>query len=166
MEGGEAEEMEGMGMEGAVPEELARTELAPLVKGFYEGGEAFFIHTEASGPQVAGMLTEMMGPEVVVVPELAEVPDTLLADLYVFQSGIEGMGPFGFQPDVFGSVPGDEAYSPLRQVLLVNWAEEATPRELRSEAEILEAAEQGEVTVEETEIVVNAPVLAWPGGQR
>ena len=148
------------------PGSLTRMELAPLVKGYYDGDGAFFIHTEASDPQVANMLTEMMGPKVVLVPELAQAPEALLADIYVFQNGVEGMGPFGYQPDVFASVPGDEAYSPLQSVHLVTWNEGATPRVLRSAEEVHEAAKRGEVTIKEPGIVINAPVLAWPEGHR
>ena len=39
-------------------------------------------------------------------------------------------------------------------------------RELRSVAEVKEAEESGEVTVTEPGIVVNFPVLVWPGGSR
>lgn len=140
---------------------------APLVGGLYNGDEILFIHTETSDPEVATMLTEMMGgPQVVLVPELADAPPSLLATLYVFTNGVEGHGPFGFQQDVFDSVPGDNAYRPLRNVLLVEWAEGETPRELRSVAEVKEAEVNGEVTVTEPGIVVNFPVLVWPGGSR
>lgn len=47
----------------------------------------------------------------ITVPELAEVPDTVLGQVFVFTSGVEpegATGPFGFQPDVSDSVPGDE----------------------------------------------------------
>jgi hypothetical protein len=141
-------------------------EYAPLVKGFYQGGEVQFIHTEASDPQVASMLTMMMGPEVVLVPGLAESPGPVLAEVYVFTNGIEGSGPFGFQPDVFDSAPDDEAYSPLRSVNLVAWAEGATPRELRSAEEVKAAEAGGEITIERPGVVVNMPILVWPGGQR
>lgn len=149
-----------------VPDSLQRMKLAPLVKGYYEGGELYFIHTEASDEKVAKMLTEMMGPRVVLLPQLAETPESLLAEIYVFENGVEGMGPFGYQPDVFGSVPSEESYSPFQAVHLVSWNENATPRELRSVKEIKEAASQGELSIEETDIVINAPVLAWPGGHR
>jgi hypothetical protein len=141
-------------------------EFAPLVKGFYQGGEVQFIHTEASDPQVAEMLTRMMGPKVALVPDLAEIPEPVLANVYVFTNGIEGSGPFGFQPDVFDSAPDDEAYSPLRSVNLVAWAEGATPRELRSAEEVKAAEAGGEITIERPGVVVNMPVLVWPGGQR
>lgn len=140
---------------------------APLVGGLYEGGDVSFIHTEASDADVANMLTEMMaGPLVVLVPELAEAPPSLLADVYVFTNGIEGHGPFGFQPDIFDSVPGDERYRPLRNVNLVEWQEGVEARELRSLAEVLAASAASEVAITQPGIVVNMPILVWPGGSR
>ena len=140
---------------------------APLVGGLYEGGDVSFIHTEASDADVASMLTEMMaGPLVVLVPELAEAPPSLLADVYVFTNGVEGHGPFGFQADVFDSVPGDENYRPLRNVNLVAWQDSVEARELRSLAEVQAAEAAGEVTITQPGIVVNMPILIWPGGSR
>ncbi len=55
----------------------------PPVHGFYAGEEILFIHTEASGQQVADMLTGMMGSPVLVVPSLADVPESALATVYV-----------------------------------------------------------------------------------
>ncbi len=146
---------------------LSTNDYAPLVTAFYEGEEMLFIHTEASDPDVATMLTEMMdGPLVVLVPELAEAPESLLANMYAFTNGLEGHGPFGFQPDIFDAVPGDEAYRPLRAVNLVAWSEGVEARELRFVAELKAAEEKGEVTVTRPGIVVNMPVLVWPGGSR
>ena len=140
---------------------------APLVGGLYEGGDVSFIHTEASDADVASMLTEMMaGPLVVLVPELAEAPPSLLADVYVFTNGVEGHGPFGFQADVFDSVPGDENYRPLRNVNLVAWQDSVEARTLRSLAEVQAAEAAGEVTITQPGIVVNMPILIWPGGSR
>ncbi len=161
-----SERMQDMGGMAAMPDAPQLMNLAPLVKGYYDGGELFFIHTEASDRQVAHMMTEMMGPQVVLVPQLAETPESLLAEIYVFQNGVEGMGPFGYQPDVFNSMPGTEGYSPMRTILLVNWNEDAAPRELRSVEEVRAAALQGEVTIDESGVVANMPVLVWPGGHR
>ncbi len=142
-------------------------QFAPLVGGIYEDGPVSFIHTETSDETISMMLTEMMGgPEVMFVPELADMPASALATLYVFTNGLEGMGPFGFQQDIFDSVPGDEAYRPLRNVLLVEWNEGQTARELRTVAQLQEAEANGEVTVTESGIVVNFPVLVWPDGSR
>lgn len=139
----------------------------PPVQGFYEGEEIFFAHPEASDPEVADRLTGMMaGSPVLVVPELADAPADAVDDIYVFTNGVEGMGPFGFQPDVFPSAPGDEDYSPLRRVLLVSWQDEGEARELTSADEVVAAEEAGELDVETTGTVVNMPFLTWPDGQR
>lgn len=153
-------------MMGGVAGPVQSMDMVPPVKGYYAGEEILFIHTEASDPQVAHMLTTMMGPQVVLVPRLAEVPKSLLANLYVFTNGIQGGGPFGFQPDVFDAVPGDEGYSPLRAINLVAWQEGVTARELRSVEEVEAAESKREVTIKHPGIVVNMPVLTWPGGHR
>jgi len=54
----------------------------PPVKGYIEGKEIRFIHTEASDPKVAGLLTKMMGSPVLVVPSLAQAPESTLATVY------------------------------------------------------------------------------------
>ncbi len=138
----------------------------PPVKGFYQGRLVLFIHTEASDPEVAVMLTRMMGPKVLVVPSLKEIPGRLLADVYVFANGVKGEGPFGFQPDVFDTAPGEPGYTPLRRVNLVSWKDDARPRLLRSLAEVQAARRKGEITATQPGVVVNMPFLAWPGGQR
>lgn len=138
----------------------------PPVKGFAKGAEIRFIHTEASDPQVADMLTRMMGPKVLVVPSLQEIPVRLLAAVFVFRNGVGGDGPMGFQPDVFDAVPGDPKYTPLRRVVFVTWKEGRRARVLRSAEEIQQASGQDQVTLTTTGIVVNMPVLTWPGGQR
>lgn len=107
--------------------------LPPVVTGYYDGDPIGFIHTEASDAKVAGMLTDMMdGSPVLHVPALADAPDSMLATVYVFTNGVQpdgDRGPFGFQPDVFDTVPerfdsapGGPGYQPLRQVQLVEWS--------------------------------------------
>jgi hypothetical protein len=138
----------------------------PPVKGFYSGQEIRFIHTEASDPKVAEMLTRMMGPKVLVVPSLKEVPARLLAEVFVFTNGVRGEGPFGFQPDVFDAAPGDDRYTPLRRLNLIAWKDEARARVLRSVEEVAQSRAKGELTVTQPGVVANMPFLTWPGGQR
>ncbi len=162
-----AEQDEGMG---GMATPSGRPVTVPPVDGFYAGEAILFIHTEASDEQIAELLTGMMGSPVIVVPQLGDVPQSALANVYVFTNGVApegGMGgPMGFQPDVFDSAPGDAAYSPLRAVNLVTWAENAEPRVLRSAEDIRSAEAAGELTIERPGGVVNMPLLAWPGGHR
>jgi len=138
----------------------------PPVKAYTEGKEIKFIHTEASDPKVAELLTEMMRSPVLVVPSLAQAPREMLADVYVFKNGVKGNGPFGFQPDVFDNPPGTEGYSPLRAVNLVTWKNEKAARELRSAADVKTAEKAGEITIDRPGVVVNMPLLTWPEGRR
>ncbi|MBI4491248.1 MAG: cation-translocating P-type ATPase [Chloroflexi bacterium] len=138
----------------------------PPVQGYAEGQEIRFLHTEASDPQVARMLTSMMGSPVLVVPALAQAPEAMLANVYVFTNGLKGEGPFGFQSDVFDNPPGTDGYSPLRALHLVTWKDAASARELKAAAEVQAAEARGEVTLERPGVVVNMPLLTWPGGRR
>jgi len=140
--------------------------VVPPVDGFAEGERIRFIHTETSDPQVAQLLTKMKGSPVIVVPELARVPKETLANVYVFKNGVKGNGPFEFQADVFDNPPGTKKYSPLRALHLLAWKNTGGARELRSAAEVKKAIDGGELTVEQPGVVVNMPLLTWPGGNR
>lgn len=138
----------------------------PAGRAYADGEEIFFSHTEVSDPGVAELLTNMMKSPVLVVSSLAEIPDAQLAKVYVFQNGIAGSGPLKFQPDVFPFPPGVDGYTPLRKIIFVNWVDEAQAKELKSESEILDLVDQGALTLEESDIVVNMPFMTWKDGKR
>jgi len=142
------------------------TVLLPAGMAYAEGKEIYFIHTEASDAEVAQLLTDMMASPVLLVPELANAPESALAPVYVFENGIEGMGPLGYQADVFDNPPGSQGYTPLRRIHLVAWADAAQPRLITSAADLLTAQASGEVSITRTEIVVNMPFVVWDGGKR
>ena len=136
------------------------------MRGYAAGEEIAFVHPEASDPEIAELLTEMMGSPVLVVPALAEAPEGMLANVYVFTNGVEGDGPLGFQADVFDHPPGSDGYRPLRALNRVTWRDGVTARELRSAEAVREAETAGELVIERTDVVVNMPMLTWPGGER
>lgn len=138
----------------------------PAGRAYAEGKEIYFTHTEASDPGIAEKLTNMMKSPVLHVPALANVPAESLADVYVFENGIAGKGPLGFQPDVFNNPPGTAGYSPLRQIILVKWADGASASELKSAADVLAAETDGKLTTTKPGVVVNMPFLVWDGGKR
>jgi hypothetical protein len=145
--------------------EMPKAEL-PAGKAWADGKEIYFIHTEASDAGVAEKLTNMMESPVMLVPSLANVPDESLANVYVFTNGVEGMGPFGFQADVFDNPPGTDGYTPLRRLNVVAWSDSATARELTHVDDVLAAEAAGEVTIEQPGVVINMPFVVWDGGQR
>lgn|GEM_PF-1401315 len=139
----------------------------PLIDGYYNGSKVFFIHTEVSDEKMAQMMTRMVNFQTLHVPELVNMSSEANASkVYVFTNGVPGSGPYGggpfmFQIDVFDSVPGQQGYSTLHVPYLVTWNEGAMPRVLISEEEILQAERNGELTVNKTGNVVNAPIIAW-----
>lgn len=142
------------------------TAVLPAGKAWAEGKEIFFVHTETSSPDIAKLLTDMMASPVIYVPALANVPANALAQVYVFENGLKGKGPFGFQGDVFDAPPGTAGYSPLRNVNAVKWADPAKARELKSVAEITAAQKANEVTIAQPGVIVNMPFVVWDGGKR
>lgn len=142
------------------------TAALPAGKAFADGKEIYFVHTEASDGEIAELLTNMMDSPVLFTPGLADTPETALAEVYVFDNGLEGMGPLGYQADVFDNPPGTPGYSPLRRLNVVSWADPAQARQLTSEDEIMAAKEAGEVTIQQPGVVINMPFVVWDGGKR
>jgi hypothetical protein len=136
----------------------------PAGVAYAEGQEIRFMHTEVSDPDVAKLLSDMMSSPVLYVPSLAQAAVTV--PVYVFKNGGAGMGPLGFQADVFGDLPGTDSYTPLRKIVFATWTDAGKARELKSVSEILEAQKNGEVTLEQSNVVVNMPFVIWPGGKR
>lgn len=141
----------------------------PPVAAYYGGEEIFFAHTETSEEAVSDMLTGMMDSPVIAVPGLGRTPEAALGQVYVFTNGVrpEGpQGPLGFQPDVFDSAPGDPGYTPLRRLVQLTWNDDAEPRLLTSLADVDKAIDAGELSAHRSDVVINAPLLTWPDGQR
>ncbi|HSF51959.1 MAG TPA: hypothetical protein VLA74_14460 [Nitrososphaeraceae archaeon] len=136
----------------------------PLVRGFADGNEVFYITTEVSDEKLASYLSKLSKSRVVYTPALKNTPAQSLANIYEFTNGIKGSGPQGFQPNVADSQPGDNNYSPLWKVNLVTWNNDTMPRELTSEEDILKAVKNKELTIKPTDIIVNCPFVQWKDG--
>jgi hypothetical protein len=140
----------------------------PLMKGYENGNEIFFIATDASDNQTAAQITNATGFKVNFAPLLAMIPEEARGQAYVFENGIEGEGPLGFQLPIINARPGQEGYSPLLQINLVRWNQEASaatqPTELRSEQDIIAASNAGQLTINKTDVIVNHPAVQWQGG--
>ena len=136
----------------------------PLTMGYADGNAVYYISTEASVKEVADHLTEISGFRVAFTPSLENTPKESLANIYAFTNGLKGMGAFGFQPQVADSQPPDSDYSPLWSVHAVTWKDDATPRELKSEESIMDAKNNGELTIENTGVIVNCPFVQWKDG--
>lgn len=143
----------------------AKAEL-PVEKAYAEGKEIYFTHLEASNEDIAQKMAAMVQSPVPYVPSLGAVPEEALANVYMFTNGIEGAGPSGFQLAVFDYPPGTEGYTPLRRLNMVTWSDETQTRVLKTAADVLAAADAGELTIKQPGVVANMPFIVWDGGQR
>ena len=109
-------------------------------------------------------ITNQTGFKVNVASVLTKTPESARNQAYGFVNGISGDGPFGFQLPVVAAKPGDQGYSPLWQLNLVEWNQNANPKELKSVEEIMGAQQNGSLTVKKAEVIVNHPVIKWDGG--
>jgi hypothetical protein len=132
----------------------------PLSKGYVNGKIGYFIATDASDSQIAASITNTTGFKVNFAPSLASTPDSAIQPGYVFVNGIKTTeSPVGFQLGVSSALPGEKGYSPLSQLNYVKWNANATPRILKSAAEILDAQKNGELNIAKTNIVINSPAV-------
>lgn len=119
------------GLRGAAP--AAAPKKQPLVSGFFRGQTVKYFD---------------FGP-------IKLKPGNKLAPIWTFTNGADGQG------NVIDTVPGQANYSPLWTVKKVTWADGTTPRVLKSAAAVRKAEADGELTVANTAIVVNCPVLGF-----
>jgi hypothetical protein len=89
----------------------------PLMKGYENGNEVFFITTDASDQKVASQITSTTGFKVNFAPLLSKAPDNAVAQFYVFKNGVKGDGTLGFQPNIANAQPGDVNYSPIWKII-------------------------------------------------
>ncbi len=124
-----------------------------LHQAFYNGDLAYYIRTDASDAEYA------TANRLVHVPLLTAAPNAegATSQLYTFENGTADQFP------VMSHVPETDGYSPAWQVHRVTFNGDATL--LDSADAVTEAEANGDVTVEVTNLVVNHPVVKWPGGE-
>jgi hypothetical protein len=86
------------------------------------------------------------GMQIAHSPRLAGAPGAQATGrTNVFMNGLEGSGPMGFQPSVFDSSAGAEEWSPYWEHFTYAWKQENAARVLRSQDEIHETRDEGEL---------------------
>ena len=145
---------------------LGKAPVIPASVAYLEGEQIYFIHTEISDAALAELLSEKMESPVVHVPVLAMSPYEVTSGVYVFKNGVEGTGPLGFQVDILDGPPGTQGYTPIRRLYFVSWNTGSTAREITSLGELTVAEKAGELSIAESTIIANMPILTWPGGTR
>ena len=129
-------------------------------RGWGPNGETiYYIVTDATptGP------AEMMG--VVDAPTSANlIANAAAVDLFQFNNGIISSGPLGFQPGIAAAIPGDENYSPMWRIFIVEWDDpsQATLLETKSDIDALNSEELITVTLARplnSDHIVNCPFI-------
>lgn len=117
------------------------------------GQPAYYIRTDASDAEFA------RAERLVLVPKLSGAlqRNAGFGNLYVFQ------GAAANQPAVLSTAPHMPDYTPIFRLNRVTFR--GTPKPLESAEAVMSAVAANEVTVEATSVMVNYPVVKWPGGE-
>ena len=129
----------------------------PVSVGWFNGQAVLYISPEASDAGAGGPnahLSKMLG---------AAANSGAGADLYAVTNFKQG-NIIPSAPVPAGPANSRREYVPLWQVNLVTWNAGATPRTLKSAADVQAALADGVATVLRTNIVVNCPVVYTPLG--
>ena len=124
-----------------------------------DGKTIYYIVTDATptGP------AEMMG--VVDSPSASNlIANAAAVDLFQFNNGIKGSGPLGFQPGIASAATGDENYSPMWRIFLVEWHDPQNAAVLETRADIDALQTEGLLSVSiarpmNSDHIVNCPFI-------
>lgn len=123
-----------------------------LRRGVVDGKDVFFIRTDASDQAYA------RAEKLVWVPKMAGLAARGPAgDAYLVGGGTPD------QATVMSSEPGRADFTPAWRINRVTW--KGSPRALRSVDEVKAAETKGDVSLERTNIVLNASVVKWSTGE-
>ncbi|HLW16853.1 MAG TPA: hypothetical protein VKV69_05800 [Actinomycetota bacterium] len=126
----------------------ATTVTVPVTYGYYDGHVDTMISTDVSNKAQATSLhinysAAMLTQAANKYPALYQVSGTAAPN----------------QPQVFGSQPGEDDYSPLWQEITVTWKAGVTPVLLIKDDQVKELASKGMLTLTPTSIVLNCPIV-------
>ena len=134
----------------------------PVLRGWYDAEEVFYVTTDVSNADVARAKGANFAPR--LADALPSAGTTLpghatSVDKVYAVTNFEQGSVFASAPDPVGHLNRDLAYSPLWQMIKVTWIDGAIRRELKSDEDVLGAAEKGEVSLDATRVVLNCPII-------
>jgi hypothetical protein len=120
--------------------------------GVFRGKDVYFIRTDTSDQSYAKQ------EKLVWAPKLASlIQRGLTGSAYLVAGGTSG------QPTLLSSEPGRPDYTAAWRLHRASWKE--APQLLSSIEDVEQAQGEGKVTVEDTDIVLNAAVVKWSSGE-
>ena len=99
------------------------------------------------------------------VPSYSDmIASKAVAELYQFKNGVRSTGQLGFQPGIAAAVLGDDGYSPMWRIYLVEWDDAAGASVLETRSDISALDEDGLIEVSlarpsNSNYVVNSPLV-------
>ena len=138
----------------------------PLQSGWFQGQRVFYVTTDTSDAAMASAKGANFVPrlaDALPAPGAGPGARSAIDKIYAIANFEQG-NVLPSAPVPAGAANRDLAYSPLWVMVMVTWQPGTLPRELRSEEEVLAAAERGQVRIEPTRIVVNCPVVMTSQG--
>jgi hypothetical protein len=120
----------------------------PAFRAFYDGHKDTFLSTDVSNRAQAQQM------HINFSASLGRVPKSSVEELYLF-GGHTAPG----QLPVFSSEPGESNYTPLWHEVNVTFKAGMTPTLLTSDTAVEKAMKAGQITEQETHIVLNCPIV-------
>ena len=143
--------------------DVGRSETAlPVSRAWVDGRTVEYVTTDISDETMARMLGVNYVPRLAAAISGPGQPSSL-ERVYKF-AGAEQISIFQSAPVPAGAGNTDRSYSPLWRLVTVQRLRPEPLRELRSEEELLAAADKGDVALQVTNIVVNCPVTRSADG--
>ncbi len=142
------------------------TATVPAFSGWYQGREVYYLVTDISDRTAAKGMGSNFSPRLSdAVPEYPKPPEqkTVIEKAYSFIGDTQGK-VFASAPPPIGAGSNIESYSPVWLIMEVSWVRNSNVRTLKSESEILELAELGDVQIRRTNMVINCPIIADAAG--
>jgi hypothetical protein len=136
----------------------------PLLHGWHDNKEVLYITTDVSDQAVAKAKNANYAPRLRdAVPQYPKPPQikTVLERVYAFPNQEQTWSVFASVPEPLGYESQNTHYSPLWLMYVVVWKDPSKAKELTSEEAIFTAEDQGLVTIERTDIVLNCPVIPF-----
>lgn len=124
-----------------------------------DGRTIYYIVTDATplGPADVMGVTYAPSTENLLISPAA-------VDLFQFKNGIKGSGPLGFQAGIAGAALGDDNYSPMWRIYIVEWNDAESAKVLETRYDIDSSKEEGLLSVSiarpmNSNHIVNCPLI-------
>ena len=124
-----------------------------------DGRTIYYIVTDATPSGPAGLMGVTDSPS-----SKKLIASAAASDLFQFQNGIKGPGPLGFQASIAGAALGDQNYSPMWRIYVVEWNDPETAKILETRHDIDSLKQEGLVSVSiarpmNSDHIVNCPFI-------